>query len=247
MNRYVMIAGAAAAALALSGCNRQAATSAANTTATNTTMGETAGTAPSASAANDAQGQVNDSATVLAKMSQDPSIKTALAKAQGVFIIPDYGKGGLVVGAKGGEGVLMVRNGATWSDPVFYNTGGVTLGAQAGGEGGAIALLLMTPKAVKSVREADNWSLNANAGLTVVTATAASTAKSGVPDVIEWSDMGGAFAGATIGVSDIAVDQQQTMAYYPGLQSVDQVFSGQTRNPAAQSLVAAMPGGSAKG
>lgn len=47
---------------------------------------------------------------------------------------------------RGGEGALLVHNDKEWRDPAFYDVGGVSVCAQFGGDGGEIAMLLMTER-----------------------------------------------------------------------------------------------------
>jgi lipid-binding SYLF domain-containing protein len=217
----------AAAALLVSACGKGG-----NTTTTEAAV---------ASSNADAQNLVNQSTSVVQQMSQDASVAGLLKKAKGVLVLADYGKGGLIVGGHGGEGVLLVRTPSGWSDPVFYNTGGASIGAQAGGEGGSLALILMTDKAVSDVSKGNNYSLNAKSGLSIVNYSAKAMAGTNRADVVVWSNLKGAYAGAEIGVSDISRDTQQTQNYYPGAQNGDRVLAGELHNPAAQPLVSAMP------
>ena len=56
-----------------------------------------------------------------------------LAKAQGVAIFPNVIKGGFIVGARHGSGVLLVRDEAgAWHAPVFATITGGNIGFQAG-------------------------------------------------------------------------------------------------------------------
>jgi len=240
MRRYLVLAGAAALALTAAACGRSNNQAAGNLPASESLAASS--TAPSADA--DAQQQVDQSLAVLNKMKADAKAAGLLGKAKGVLILPRYGQGGLIVGGRGGEGVLLAHNASGWSDPVFYNVGGVTLGAQAGGEGGSLVVLLMTQKALDDVKGANNFSLDASSGLSIVNYSGGNEAGWGRADVIEWTDLSGAYAGANVGVSDVSLDTDQTRAYYPGATGADQVMSGQAHNPAAQPLVAALPGGS---
>jgi lipid-binding SYLF domain-containing protein len=157
---------------------------------------------------------VNQAAGVIRKMQADPGAANLLAEAQGVFIVPKYGRAALGVGGRGGVGVLLVKRDGKWSDPAFYNFGGVSAGVEAGVEGGSFVLVLNDQKAVDSFRRNNNWSLNAGAGLTIVEWSKKARASAGSGDVTIWSDVKGLFAGAQIAVTDIKYDADQTAAYY---------------------------------
>ena len=128
---------------------------------------------------------VDDSTKVVRRMQKDPKLRALMTRAQGVLIIPNYGKGAFIVGAKSGEGVLLVREtGGRWSNPAFYNLPG---GAEIGGEFGPIAYILMSPHAVRSLTNARNVALNADSGFTLVTWSHKTEDHIGPVDVVLWS------------------------------------------------------------
>jgi SH3 domain-containing YSC84-like protein 1 len=193
----------------------------------------------------DAKAQVSEATKVVQQMKRDPKLTALLQRANGVFVAPDYGKGAAVVGARGGEGVVLLRNGDDWSNPAFYNFGGLSIGAQVGGAGGSFAMLLMNDRAVDAFRTKNSFSLDASAGLTIVDYSAGSQAATGKGDVIVWSDTEGLFAGASLGISGIVRDEAENRAYYDAYYgqkvSVEQVLSGALENPDAQKLRDALP------
>jgi SH3 domain-containing YSC84-like protein 1 len=191
--------------------------------------------------AQDAQEQVSETIKVVRQMKQDPQVTQMLQQARGVFIVPTYGKAAAVVGGRGGEGVLLLTENGKWSNPAFYNFGRVSAGAQAGAAAGSIAMMLMTEKAVDKFRQDDNWALDATAGLTIVNYSADTRASSNPGDVVVWSDTKGLFAGASIGVSDIARDDSENAAYYKQRATPQQIFSGKVQSQHAETLREALP------
>jgi lipid-binding SYLF domain-containing protein len=157
--------------------------------------------------------------------------------------VPDYGRGALVIGGQGGEGALMVREGTKWTGPIFYNIGAVTIGAQVGGEGGSIAMLLMTDRALNRFKRDNNFSLIADADLTIVDYSAQAQESAANGDVVRWSDTEGAFAGASTGVTDINYDEDANKAYYRvGDVTSYRILHGEMANPHAETLAEALPG-----
>lgn len=211
--------------------------------------GQTSGAATSGTAragsdeARDAMKQVDDSVTVVKKMESDPQVSKLLQQAKGVFIIPHYGRGALGVGAEGGEGVVLVNNNGKWSNPGFYNFGGVSVGLQAGAEAGPVAMILMNEKAVSNFMQDNKFSLTADAGLTIVRYKARGEATAGRGDIIVWSDTRGALADVAIGVTDINFDDDENKAFYKAEVSPKDIVSGKARSSQAAQLVAAMPSG----
>lgn len=178
-------------------------------------------------AASDAKDRVQDSVKIVEQMKRDPALAALLHKAKGVFIIPHYGKGAFIVGGQGGGGVVLAHHDGAWSNPAFYSIGGGSIGAQAGGEGGSIAMILMTSKAVdKFANSNSTWALNGNAGLTVVTWSGKSQIETGNGDVILWSNTSGLYGGLTASVTDITPDVDMDHAYYGEKVASKQILNG---------------------
>ena len=193
---------------------------------------------PSASAsgkdAKNAAQQVRDAATVVQRMERDAAMRQLLQQAQGVFIVPKYGRVALIAGARGGEGVMLVKQEGKWSDPAFYNIGGVSVGLQAGAEGGPIALVLNNQKAVDSFMQDNNWSLNAEAGLTVINWSPKAQASAGKGDVVVWADTKGLLGDLAISLTDIRFDRDETAAFFGKTVTMREIFSGTVKAPAEQ-------------
>lgn len=185
---------------------------------------------------------VQQSAEVVRKMKADPELAAQMSQAKGILIVPDFARGAFIVGGRGGEGVVLSRQQGQWSNPAFYNVGGISVGPQVGAEAGQVAFLLMSDKAVDAFKEGDNFSLNAEAGLTIVDWSASAQASLGQSDVVAWSDTQGLFGGADIGVSDVAWDEDENRAYYGTEVSPQAILSGQVRNPQAMPLQRALTG-----
>jgi lipid-binding SYLF domain-containing protein len=187
-----------------------------------------------------AQDRVSDAAGVVQQMKQDPALAAVLRQAKGVFIVPHYGKGGFIVGGQGGGGVVLVRNGGSWSSPAFYSVAGGSIGAQAGGEGGAIAMILMSQKAVDRFENSTRgWTLNGTAGLTVVNwsgKTQANTEYNGRNDVILWTNTSGLYGGLTVGVRHLSPDTGMDRAYYQRPVTSSEILAGNVSNPNAGTL-----------
>lgn len=201
----------------------------------------------SAQAASDeavqAQMRVNDAILVVSKMKSDKGVSALLASARGVVIVPHFVQAALVFGGRGGSGVLLVRRERRWSDPVFYKLGGGTFGAQIGGSSGALALLLMTDKAVGAfANQASTWSMNAGAGLTASSYSRQTPESETLSDVIVWTEMKGYFGGAAVGATRISRDTVANQIYYQNPDvTAQQILAGTITNPEAKLLVDVMP------
>jgi lipid-binding SYLF domain-containing protein len=194
-----------------------------------------------AGAARTAQDRVNDSVRIVQQMESNPSLAAVLNRARGVFIIPHYGKGGFIVGGQGGGGVVLVRHGGIWSSPAFYSMSGGSIGAQAGGEGGAVAMILMTPRAVdRFERSSGAWSLNGNAGLTVVKWSGKTQANTGRGDVVLWTNTSGLYGGLTASITHVSPDTKMDRTYYHRPVTSGEILAGNVRSVSASPLLNAL-------
>lgn len=180
---------------------------------------------------------VQESVEVIQQMKrQDDNLNGGLDAAKAVFVVPDYATAALIVGGTGGEGVLFESRDGQFSNPVFYDIGSLSIGAQAGASAGSIALLLMSDDAVESFKQENNFSLNAEAGLTIINWSAEAEWSAGKGDVVVWSDTEGLLAEAAVGVSDINFDEEETQEYYNEQATPQQILAGEIQNPHASEL-----------
>jgi len=186
------------------------------------------------------QDRVDASANVVDRMKAEPNTSALLARAKGVLVVPSYGKAAWIIGGQGGEGVLMVRHAGHWGDPAFYTLGGLSIGFQAGGEGGSVALVLMTDRAVQQFEDrTTRWSLGADAGLTVVNYSdkvpIVDTAAP-VADVVFWSGTKGLFGGISVGGTAITADTGMDNAYYHRVTTTRGILTGSIADPHSDPL-----------
>lgn len=185
---------------------------------------------------------VNDAVTVVQKMLAEPRMKELLQQAKGIFIVPTYGRAALAVGAEGGAGVLLIKKAdGAWSDPAFYNIGGLSAGAQVGVEAGAIALVLNNEKAVNKFMQKNKFALSAAAGLTIVNWSKVAQGSVGDGDVVAWSGAKGLYGNlVSVGVNDIRYNQKLTDAYYHQTVPVADAVAGKFTSPQSDALKQAL-------
>ncbi|HEX4332307.1 MAG TPA: lipid-binding SYLF domain-containing protein [Usitatibacter sp.] len=189
-----------------------------------------------------AHNQIQRAAATLRQMTeQAPGIESRLRDARAVFIMPRYGRGGLVIGGGGGQGILMVKGAKGWTGPALYKVGSVNIGAQAGGEGGAIVMILGTDRAVQALEKRNSFSLDANAGLSIVNWSKAVETRTNAPDIVMWTNLKGLYAGAAVGVTDAKFDARETSRLYGKTVSAEDVLEGSVHTALADDLVSALP------
>jgi SH3 domain-containing YSC84-like protein 1 len=99
---------------------------------------------------------VDQAALTLDNFQKDDNMgwyRDLLGDADGVLIVPDLFKAGLLIGGSGGKGVLFTRDegAGVWHGPIFYNMGSVTGGIQIGGQLSEVVFLIMTKEGVESM------------------------------------------------------------------------------------------------
>lgn len=186
--------------------------------------------------AQDAQQRVNAAVKVVSEMKQDPGLARLLDQAKGVFVIPRFGSGALIVGGHGGGGVVLAHREGKWSDPAFFDVGGASIGAQAGGAGGSVALLLMTQKALDKFETTNGrWALNAGAGLTLANYNGSARAQ-GNHDVIVWTNAKGLYGGLTASATYVTPVSDMNHAYYEKEATPREILTGSASNAGADTL-----------
>lgn len=186
---------------------------------------------------------VNDAAQTVQQIKADPRFDALLKKSKGVFIMPELVKGAFIIGGAGAQGVLLKHESdGSWSQPAFLNIGSISLGAQAGGKAGPAAMILMTDKALSDFTQQNNFSLNGNAGLTIINYSAQGQAPIGKGDIIIWSSQSGAFAGVDVNGADITQNTSQDHAYYNKQVDAQQILNGDVAAEGAKKLMMELPG-----
>ena len=273
----------------------------------------------------DAKDTLQEARNMVQAMKSDAEIQQAMQSAKAVFLVPNYGRGALLVGGAGGEGVLLVRQDGQmnssayshqqadavaraqdrqkqerseyanrteksdsayadqqadkmaqtgdrytdqkseyarraddkesmyaknrgkddlngWSQPMFYDMGAISAGAEAGAEAGQIAMLLMTDEALETFTQENNFSLNADAGLTIIDYSERAQATAGKGDIVIWSDTEGAYAGLSVSIEGISWDEDENNAFYGRDVSPDAVMLGNVSHNHHNPLNSTMPG-----
>lgn len=140
-----------------------------------------------------------------------------LSDAHGVAIIPNVIKGGFVVGARHGRGVLFIREAdGAWHAPVFITLTGGNIGWQVGLQSSDIILVFKTPRSIQGILSG-KLTIGADAAAAagpVGRQTAAATDGRLQAEIYTYSRSRGLFAGVSIDGSVVRIDQLATGAYY---------------------------------
>ena len=170
--------------------------------------------------------------------------RALLPKAQGIVILPGLLKGGFIVAAEGGNGVLLAKDASgRWGQPAFYFLAAGSVGMQMGAQATDVVLLVFSPDAVASIIR-HQGKLGADLGLVIGTIGAgveASTTTNVGADIMAFSQGIGAFAGGSLEAAALIKRNDLNEAFYgqavtPG----DIVLQGRAHNPAADALRAVL-------
>ena len=123
-----------------------------------------------------------------------PDAAKQMPTAKAVLIMPELVQGGFFLGAAGGRGALMARNGARdWSPPAFYGMGSGSLGLQIGAKVSEIVFIIRTEKGLNAILD-HKFKFGAEAGVTMVAVgiglEGASTTAGGA-DIVAFGELGG--------------------------------------------------------
>ena len=140
-----------------------------------------------------------------------------LADAQGIAIIPDVIKVGLLVGGQYGHGVLVVRGkDGAWSNPVFITLMSGSVGWQIGAESTDFVLVFKTPRSIEGIMKG-KYTLGADAGVAagpVGRLVKAATDIELKAEIYSYSRNRGLFAGVSLEGSSLQIDDPSDAVYY---------------------------------
>ena len=122
-----------------------------------------------------------------------------LKNSRAILIFPELYEGGLLFGAKGGNGILIIRRTEDeFSGPFFYSIGGVSFGLQIGMKSAQVAMTIMTNRGLNSIlKERVKLGVDVDTALinTGVGYSAESTLR--LADIYSFSDNSGLFVGGS--------------------------------------------------
>jgi lipid-binding SYLF domain-containing protein len=194
-------------------------------------------------AQSDEADRVKESATVLGEImgAPDQAIPTSvLDKAVGIAVFPGTVRGGFIVGAERGRGILSVRDEATksWSAPAFLTITGGSLGLQIGVRATDLILVIQNRRGLENLVR-NEFKVGAGAAVTggpVGRDAQAATDIQLRAEILSYSRSRGLFAGATIEGSTIKEDRDANGRYYgEKLTTRAVVFDGKATAPEAAS------------
>jgi SH3 domain-containing YSC84-like protein 1 len=175
--------------------------------------------------------RLNKSIEILKSLTQTPDDaipESILEKAEAIVVIPTLVKGGFVVGAEHGKGVMTVRapGHGKWSAPVFMAMTGGSVGWQIGVQSTDLVLVVTNRDGVDDLLKS-GFKIGGNASVAAGpvgrSAEASTDARAGAK-ILAYSRAKGLFAGASIDGSTLRADKEANERFYNKPLSAEQVF-----------------------
>jgi len=163
--------------------------------------------------------------------------------AKAIMIFPELYKGGFILGAEGGRGVLAARGAGGWSQPAFYTLAAGSLGLQIGGQVSEVVLTIMSDKALDSVIN-DQLKFGGDMAIAVGPigkGIGADTTTNFQADVYSFAKTAGLFGGVSFEGAGILKDDEWNAAYYgQGATPKGIVVEGKFKNPNTNGLLSSL-------
>lgn len=177
-------------------------------------------TASAAHAQSDEADRVRESATVLDEImaASDSAIPASvLGKAVGIAVFPGTLRGGFIIGAERGRGIISVKDeNGVWSPPAFITITGGSVGLQIGVRATDLVLVIQNRRGLENLVR-NEFKIGAGAAVTggpVGRDAQAATDIQLRAEILSYSRSRGLFAGATLEGSTIREDRDANGRFY---------------------------------
>lgn len=202
----------------------------------------------SARAQADEEKRILDSSAVLETLVHAPDQEIPqhiLERAEAIIVIPSLVKGGFIIGAQHGRGVMSIRDRATnrWSDPGFVALTGGSIGWQIGVQAVDLVLLVMNREGIGDLLD-NEFKFGANASVAagpVGRQSEASTDASLSAQILAYSRAKGLFAGLSLEGASLRIDRDANERFYGQAISTEEMARGiRKTTPAGSQWTAAL-------
>lgn len=175
---------------------------------------------------------------------QYANLRSLMARARGVLILPNLIQGGFFLGGGGGTGVMVARGpDGAWSGPAFYTMGEISFGLQFGGQSSQMMIVVMTERGMNAILDR-KVKLGADANVAIGELGTSVGAATGVgldADMYVYAKSAGLFGGAAVEGSVIAPRSDWNDSFYGQKTSPRAILMERTfYRPEAQALATAL-------
>ncbi len=169
-------------------------------------------------------------------LSPDQSIpEELLAKCKAIAVYPTVLKGGFIIGARYGRGVVLRRDAATgqWGAPAFSTIGGGSWGLQIGAQATDLVLVILNDSGLEGLL-ASSFTLGGDASIAVGPVGRSSEAATDLSlkaGILSYSRSQGLFGGVTLEGAIVTQDNASNQAYYGSAMTSRDILMGNTIVP----------------
>jgi lipid-binding SYLF domain-containing protein len=155
--------------------------------------------------------------------------------AKAMVIIPRSLRGGFLVGASGGNAVMIARNeDGSWSQPTFFTIGSLSFGLQAGGEASEIILLVMTQRGMEHLL---STTVKLGGDISIAAGPVGAGAKAQTTDVLAFARSRGLYGGISLEGAVMKTRRDWNTAYYnTEVTPADVIYRQRAYNPQSANL-----------
>ena len=150
-----------------------------------------------------------------------------LGRARAVLIVPDLVKGGFILGAQYGTGVLLAKDrDGGWSGPAFYSVAAGSIGLQIGLQDAEAIYVIMSDAGLAAVVN-NKFKAGAGAGIAVATIGAgaeANTTTNVGADIYTFSEAVGLYGGAALDGAAILPRESWNASFYGGAPTPEDIL-----------------------
>jgi lipid-binding SYLF domain-containing protein len=189
--------------------------------------------------------RITASGDVLKELLDSPSgiSHPLLNKAYCVIVLPSVKKGGFILAAQYGRGIMTCRSGnnfdGPWSAPIMMQSSGGSIGFQIGGQETDFVILVMNDKGARAVMNGKaklGSDASVAAGPVGRTAEASTNASMGA-EMLSYSRSQGVFAGVSLSGASLGPDDDSNQQIYGQPISGRAIFAGGVDAPPAASML----------
>jgi lipid-binding SYLF domain-containing protein len=185
--------------------------------------------------------RITASGDVLKELLDSPSgiSHDLLNKAYCVIILPSVKKGGFIVAAQYGRGIMTCRSGnnfdGAWSAPIMMQSTGGSVGFQIGGQATDFVVLVMNDQGAHAVM---NGKAKLGSDASVAAGPVGRTAEASMSaEMLSYSRSQGVFAGISLSGTSLGPDENSNAKIYGKSVTGSEIFSGSVQPPASASTL----------
>jgi lipid-binding SYLF domain-containing protein len=185
--------------------------------------------------------RITASGDVLKELLDSPSgiSHDLLNKAYCVIVLPSVKKGGFIVAAQYGRGIMTCRSGdnfdGAWSAPIMMQSTGGSVGFQIGGQATDFVVLVMNDQGARAVM---NGKAKLGSDASVAAGPVGRTAEASMSaEMLSYSRSQGVFAGISLSGTSLGPDENSNAKIYGKSVTGSEIFSGSVQPPASASTL----------